>query len=143
MTELKREIKFIPAYNKVAEGFGRHGMDILWVLSGPEGAITLRMFTNWYTPEDQKEFHRKPSGYFQRYPWGVDLSYHSHVPHYEGQSYNEHCIFLEGKPCYAEGTSIGADEIMDDFILQGEDVIWKKLEEWYESKLKNNLTYEI
>lgn len=93
-------------------------------------------------------------------PMAADLGYHSRVPMYEGQpamgaiktdikmddtkegieKFNitttetmkyTPCEYLDGEPCYYDGSSLNAVDVMKILIEQGSEAVWKYLEECY------------
>lgn len=93
-------------------------------------------------------------------PMPADLGYHSPKPMYEGQepmglkeikirknpkkkgmngyftSTNPKptpCEWLDGKPCYYDGSGINAEPIFDVLLREGSDGVWRELEKYYHS----------
>ena len=66
------------------------------------------------------------------HPMPVDLGYHSPKPRYEGQTcVTESCKYLDGKPCYYDGSGLAAEKVYETLLREGSDGVWKKLEEYY------------
>jgi len=65
---------------------------MLFVLTGPNGAISFCVFTNWHLPRVHKEllqnYRNNPDHDTMFVPMGADISYHSYIPPYEGQDHN-------------------------------------------------------
>ncbi|MCY0864876.1 MAG: hypothetical protein OWQ57_07995, partial [Sulfobacillus sp.] len=63
MTEgLTRRVKFTPGYdrrhpNPSLDG-GVHGMEIRFILSGPKGAVTFLLYTDWLPETTAKEYQQ-------------------------------------------------------------------------------------
>jgi hypothetical protein len=71
-------------------------------------------------------------------PMALDLGYHAYFPQYDGQTIcHRHCEFLDGKPCYYDGTSLGAAELVEGFLNGGDEWLWSRLEAIYHSKFNN------
>ena len=61
---------------------------------------------------------------------GYDIGYHSPTPRWEGQREQE-CDVLPGGKCYSDGTSLGAEEFLPEFIEGGSKAVWAMLEQRY------------
>lgn len=106
---------------------GRHGLDALFLLRNQQGAVQFSLMTGW-TP-DCLESH--DNRIFRPFP--ADLGYHSPKPQYEGQSLMDaNCRWLEG-PCYYDGSSLNADGVFNILVQQGEEAMWRRLEEYHNS----------
>ena len=136
---LERAVIFEPGYDDPAPGrYGRHGMEIRWLLRGPRGAAQFLMHTGWVP--GVKGVAPQVSHIF---PMAVDIGYHARVPQYEGAEewgLHENCAYIGGK-CYYDGSGLQAEEIMKRFIVDGETVIWAALEARY-AALKMNIDEE-
>jgi len=58
MSEFKREIRFLAAWDKRDVGgknYGVHGVEMKWFLRGPKGTIQFVVYTHWMLPHVQKE----------------------------------------------------------------------------------------
>ena len=136
------ERKFLchPAYDKrnpdPKKNYGIHGVTMCFYVVGDKGAVSFVLFTNWYLPEVQEEMDKNPLNpsisYFAHKPLPADLGYHSKTPMWEGQESMGECDFLDGAPCYYDGTSIGAADVFEILLRDGSDGIWKELEERYQ-----------
>ena len=71
-------------------------------------------------------------------PMAADLGYHSPVPMYDGQSpLLETCEYLDGKPCYYDGSTLYADKIFNEvFLPEGSDGLWKRMEAEYAKRFE-------
>lgn len=163
----RRRIDFEKGYNYLHEtGPGRrgqHGMGIRFLLVGPHGAAQFLMNTSW-TPlgevDEDKTFengyHREPChvdrwekepygtfGYV-RPPSGFDLGYHWATPQYpEQEEYaRDNCPYIGGRKCYYDGSGLGGDEVLRDFIARGERAVWHHLVKRYRWCLEGMAEYE-
>lgn len=138
MTTLTREAKFIGGYDwRDPPDYGIHGMDLIFAVKGPLGAISITISTNWMLPQHQSETQKM---YGKGYPWEighlcrpniVDVGYHSKVPQYEGQSGRIYCELTDG-PCYSDGSSLSGNEYYrDGFLHGGSDWLFARMEEEY------------
>lgn len=136
-----RILDWEPAYNRVADGYGRHGMDARFVLKGELGAVHFLLFTSFYHSSD-RDAYRRHGGILgsdgERHPFSrydcaqpADLGYHSPKPQYENQSVVESCSYLDESPCYYGGSGLNAEDAFDVFTDEGEDALWKLLEQYY------------
>lgn len=118
--------------------YGIGAVRITFYLKGPKGTIQFVLGTDWYPPHVQEE--RKGRGLESLYsdvrPEGWDIGYHSPVPMYEGQtSISDACEWTDGKPCYYDGSSLRADEMVERvFLKEGSDGVWRELEKEYTAR---------
>jgi hypothetical protein len=128
---MERIVSFEPAHHKgVVNGadYGVGPVRIRFVLKGELGAVQLLLGTNWYLPEDQKRFTER--GMLRSHgtePTGWDLGYHSPTPMYEGQETMGPCEWLDGKPCYYDGSGLAADAIRNRLLAEGDAGVWAAL----------------
>jgi hypothetical protein len=116
--------------------YGIGGVTIRFLLKGEKGVIQFLISTDWYPPHVQKSRHEsidRHTDYFSIKPDGYDVGYHSPVPMYEGQeTVSDSCEYLDGKPCYYDGSSLRADKWVKDILLkEGSGGVWKAMEEEY------------
>ena len=129
-------IEWTPAYDKRSEdpnkNYGIGGMTLRFTLKGPNGATQFLVYTNWKLKGNRHPWNKEVKAFIME-PTGADVGYHALSPQYEGQEpISESCEYLDGKPCYYDGSSLMAVELFDEFIEKGEDVVWNKLKESYE-----------
>ena len=148
---LERKVEFDPAYDKRHaddnKNYGIHGVNMRFVVNGSKGAIVLLIFTNWHLPMVREELdmrygHTLPAeqSYIrvQSVVQPADLGYHSKKPQYEGQeALTKDCQYLNGKPCYYDGSGLQAETYFDYFVEKGEDVLWRLLEDRYHVEFNN------
>lgn len=115
MSNFTKEIKFIPNYCET--------IDIKFFLKGEKGIIQFCITTNW--THRMIEFDEKIKSY------AYDIGYHSPVPLYEGQKPMEKCSFY--KTCYYDGSSMYARKLFGKLINYGDEYIWNKMEEFYDT----------
>jgi hypothetical protein len=145
--KLTREVTFAPAFDRrdpdPKKNYGIHGVEIRFVLKGKKGATQFVIYTNWFLPHVQKELYAKGDishrlRFNQPEPMGADIGYHSLVPQYKGQTkMKDGCQYLDGKPCYYDGSGLRADEFIPAFLAGGSDAVWKMLEEEYQRRFEN------
>lgn len=60
---------------------------------------------------------------------GGGVDYHSPTPFYEFQTHPtvDSCEWLDGKPCYSDGSALAGDELFQTLIEQGSDAVWAEL----------------
>jgi len=140
-----RKIEIYPAYDKrdtdPKKNYGIHGVTMVFVLRGPKGAISFTLYTNWHLPHVQEELTRKCNGSFQggifycrQCPMPADISYHSPVRTHKYQYETKECSYLDGKPCYSDGSSLMARDVFNKMVAEGEEGLWKELENRYNSQ---------
>lgn len=124
---MERITEFTPAYDKrnpdPSQNYGIHCVDLRMILKGERGAVQFVLYTGWYPKHLQKEM---PNGILP-----ADLGYHSHKPMWDGQPAQENCRYLDGKPCYYDGSGLNAERIFDILLEEGGEAVWKELEEYY------------
>ena len=125
--KLEREIKFCP--------YGKTAYKVFFILKGKKGAVTfLFSMSNKNCGEESPPDQMK--GLF-----GMGVDYHSAVPVDSWQKENkedaivkESCEFLDGKPCYMDGSSLLADEYLRVMKKSGSDRVWELLEDFYKNE---------
>ncbi len=134
---LTRSITFGAAWDKRSEGCGVKGVDIYFVLRGPEGAVELRVLTGWFLPEVHnwhQEVHKAHPGIGCSQGWTLaPLAFHS-LKKREGEGWepaNSPCLILNA-PCWCSGSSfLAGDPIWEAMLREGGEGFWKKMEEAY------------
>ena len=141
---MEKIINFIPAFDKrnpnPSKNYGIHGVDIRFILKGDKGATQFVLYTNMYLPHVQKELQTKcqSSQFCFLEPLPADLGYHSPKPIYEGQSIcSESCEYLDGKPCYYDGSGLNAKRVYNRLLKEGDRGVWDELEIFYNNIFNN------
>lgn len=136
MSGFTRKVEFTPPYDKrdpsPSKNYGIGSLIIRFVLVGEKGATQFVMATGCYPLHVHKEWERQ--GRTGLGPMGYDVGYHSPHPMYEGQSATENCAYLNGAPCYYDGSGLAANDLLARFLEDGEDVVWAELESVYRSR---------
>jgi hypothetical protein len=145
---MERIVIFSPAFDKrhpePGKNYGIHGVELKMVLKGDKGATQFVLYTNWMLPHVTKEMDNRilresTTGRLSDislrctyHPLPADLGYHSPVPQYEGQSIcSQSCEYLDGKPCYYDGSGLNAERIYEVLLKEGSEGVWKELENYY------------
>jgi hypothetical protein len=140
--ELTREVQVTPAFDRrdpsPSKNYGIHGAELRFLLKGPHGVIQFVIYTNWHLEHVQDELLGKPMrdalGVKGRFcPIPADIGYHAFEPHYEGQESMGSCEYLDGKPCYYDGSGLNAARYYQIMIAEGSEALWKALEAHYKS----------
>ncbi len=130
--KFEKIVKVSPAFDKrhpePSKNYGIDSCKITFYLKGENGAVQFMIGTDWYLPHVQSELKNKD---FDIEPRGWDVGYHSYKPFYEGQHCMGKCEMLEFSDCYYDGSSLRAEEWIDDFLKGGTEWLWPKLEEYY------------
>lgn len=144
---MEKIIKFYPAFDKrnsdPSKNYGIHGVELRMVLKGDQGAVQFVLYTNWNLPNVTEEFLTRPSKdridlECRFLPLPADLGYHSPKPMYEGQSIaSESCEYLDGKPCYYDGSGLNAERIYKILLYKGSDGVWEELQNFYNELFEN------
>lgn len=140
-----RTVHFEPGFDFIVNGprdkakFGRHGLSIRFLYKGDKGAIQFLVYTHWLpminTGKEGLDWW-KPTYESHMEPMAADISYHSPVPLRDWQKEEEptmkECSFLEGKPCYSDGSTLNADRYFAILRNDGEEALWAAMEEYYQ-----------
>ena len=126
MIELKKNIRFRPAFDKGDQG-GIHGVDLEFALIGPAGAVTLMIYTGWHLPEVRETLRGK--GYHPEV-LPADFGYHSRNKIHSGIKC-PCCHLLKGAACYYDGSGLRANEVFDLFVREGEEALWTYMTDEY------------
>lgn len=139
---MERIIEFSPAYDKRPK-YGIHGVELRMVLKGPEGAVQFLLYTNWHLAHVQKELDEWVDSHYPHlscHPLPADLGYHSPVPRFEGHALinDDPCPYLDGKPCYYDGSGLNAKQIYKVLVEEGGEAVWRELEYFYHKVFKSD-----
>ncbi len=145
---MEKIVEFYPAFDKrdinPSKNYGVCGVRLRMTLKGEKGAVQFVLNTNWHLPHVADETNHRTlmkansdkldefSLKCAYHPMPVDLGYHSPIPLYEGQSVvSESCEYLDGKPCYYDGSTLNAEKIYNVLLHEGSDGVWRELEDFY------------
>lgn len=138
--KFKQKVILTPAYDKrhtdPHKNYGIHNAELRMILIGDKGAVQFVMSTGWYLPHVEAELdanhkHRSKA-------WGTDLGYHSYTPMYEEQSRcRDACEYLDGKPCYYDGSTLNAEPVFNLLVSEGFEAVWKRLKIYYKDTFNN------
>jgi hypothetical protein len=135
MSELKRHVRFIPAFHRVDEGYGVGGVELYFSVVGEKGAVCVNMMTGWMLSQTHAWW--KSRGITPR-PQSVEggcVSIHSVAPTERGAV---DCDLLGGK-CYDGGTYYNyATEFAELLVRKGDDAVFDKLEEEYRERFSED-----
>lgn len=134
-------VQVTPSYNKIdpdpSKNYGIGHCRIRFILKGEKGAVQFMIGTDWGIESVRRHLDKFPVRprdiEDMRKPKGWDVGYHSPKPMYEDQPCMGKCDVL-GCDCYYDGSSLLADEWVEDFMAGGTDWLWPKLEEYYKSR---------
>ena len=137
---MEKLIEMSPAYDKrhqdPKKNYGVGSVSLRFILKGSEGAVQFLLYTNWNLPQVQAEFDRNLDGRFPHlscHPLPADLGYHSPKPRHKDQqpmqsNGDKGCEYLDGKPCYYDGSGMRAYGVYKTLLEEGSDGVWKVLE---------------
>lgn len=114
---MERNFKTRPAFDRIPEGYGIHGLDITFSVKEGEYILYYTIFTNWMLPQNrggklgEKEFY--PFTYW-RMPTTAGCDLFKVLP--------------DGKLEHIDGTSL-TDDLFELFISKGQDGLYQALEE--------------
>ena len=148
MTSFTREIQFIGAYalrgdGKAKRNFGIHGMDLIFSVKGPLGAITATIYTKWFLPQQWESTYAL---YSKGYPFNpaeefcapdfIDIGYHAKEAQYESQTSQDDCKLTDGV-CFYDGSSLWGNEAWrEGFLHGGSDWLFQKMEDEYRNRFE-------
>lgn len=142
---LTREVLFHPGYDyrevdaskPPGQRRGCHGLSIVFLLRGDDGAVQFKMGTDWLPTWVE------PDGYFgpsvkpnpypalrTHYPMAVDLGRHWKTPTYPDEMRMD-CTYLEQGYCFYDGSGLNAEPVMAALFTGGSDAVWSALEDYY------------
>lgn len=145
INEMERITEIYPAFDKRSsdptKNYGIGSCTLKMVLKGERGAVQFVIYTGWNLPHVTEEYRAKmrPDKYFLFEPMPADIGYHSPKPMYKSQEpIQQECPYLDGKPCYYDGSGLQAIEVYENILLtEGSEGVWKHLEQkykdWFES----------
>ena len=137
---MERFIELRPAYDKrhhdPRKNYGIHGVELKMFLKGECGVVQFVLFTHWHLPQVQAELLSKCRGYnghnCSMQASAADLGYHSPKPIREGDTpISDNCRYLDGRPCYYDGSSLAAERIFKVLVAEGDAGVWRELETYY------------
>ncbi len=134
MGKFQRIVRMYPAWDKGKATPDVQSAELAFYLKGAKGTIQFVIATGWRLPH----MVEKAGGIFSpvRAPYPSDLGYHSPVPRYEGQPRGvDSCEWLNGEPCYYDGSSLNARPVFDILVSQGHEAMWTRLAEEYVTRL--------
>lgn len=115
-------------------------MTLVWVKGQAEcdfrvkGVPRLHLYTNWQLPHVMAErcatATEKDAHWCELVfaPMAADLGYHSPFAQYEGQGSLDGCPYLDGRPCYYDGSGLQAKAVLETLIREGGEAVWAILE---------------
>ncbi len=136
---------FDPAFDKrnkePEKNYGIGSVISRMILKGKKGAVQFVFSTGILFPETIEEYIKTGLAkyeltscgyYFLNKPSAYDIGYHSKKKQYKEQTISkEKCEFCDDKPCYYDGSGLGADKYLDILIRKGSDAVWEELEKYY------------
>jgi len=152
MSALTHLVEFSAAFDKrhadPKKNYGIHGVEMRCVVKGDKGAVQFLLFTQWQLPHVTKETDARTVGSCDAlqlqcfyHPYPVDLGYHSPIPHYDGQEPLADCPYLDGQPCYYDGSGLNAEPVFERLLREGDKGLWSALEEYYRLTFKEELDH--
>jgi len=134
---MNRVFLITPAFDKrdpnPSKNYGIHGATMCFYVKGAEGTVQFIVYTNWMLPHVREEIPPRADHRLCR-PMAADLGYHSPVPMYEEQPMLQgSCEYLDGRPCFYDGSTLNAEPFLECLIAEGSEAVWAKLEDYYRS----------
>jgi len=133
--KLDRIVWFEPSYDKrskdPARDYGISDVKVMFILKGEEGAVHFLFSTGWFLPHLREELEEKGHFFRVKYPWAMDLGYHSPKPIHGDETHFDDCDVLGGE-CYYDGSGLNAIPLLEKLVAEGDEAVWKELEKYYE-----------
>lgn len=117
------------------------GMSLYFLYRGKKGVTQFVVFTDWIPWEPRPtssnayigpEYRNRPrESVSPMYPMAADLGYHSPKRVWQDQPSRE-CDVLPQKRCYYDGSGLNAQPVLVEFLYDGEEAMWKRLEDYYQ-----------
>ena len=145
-TEFTREIHMRPSYDhrdEPADQRGAHGVDIVFTLRGPLGAIVGEISTGWMSrplvgrhtrgagTQDRSSGPGVDRGVADLYPTGRVISLHAAEQRRDYWIQSPDCDVLGTGPCWNDGSYSIADGLLKALVAEGSDGAWRFLQELY------------
>ena len=135
MDKFERIVEINPAFDRrhvdPKKNYGVHGCSLKMILKGKKGAMQFVLYTGWHLKHVAEEFKAKGIND----PLSANVWYHSPHPMYEGQSLiQDGCPYLDGKPCYYDGSGLYAEEAFKVLVEGGSEKLWSFLEDEYNER---------
>ncbi len=137
---LQRRVDFRPGYDKRDQvpNCGIDGGSLWWTVTGPRGAVSFEMLTNWY-PESVSPA-LAASG--PRMPLAGQLTWHRPADQAPRDAeaaaddmVHDQCDFLNG-PCRFHSCYSCATPVLEVLLTGGSDALWVKLETLYREEFE-------
>lgn len=109
------------AYDKKAEGFGVHGMELIFAVQRNNIRIDVLWMTGWMLPPNRDYRPLSFNGLGQ-------INWHLPIRTAEYQHERKDCEYLNG-PCYSSSGGLIAGELFDKFVANPE-TLWSELERY-------------
>lgn len=152
MTEFERIFTIHPAFDRrnpdPEKNYGVHGCELRMVLKGPKGAVQFVLLTNWQLPHVTEDVLKKSVDKPMKeidlkvrfLPLPADLGYHSMAPMWEDEKpSHEACPYLDGKPCYYDGSGLNAERVYEILLIEGSEGVWRYLENYYYDTFEDDI----
>ena len=131
----ERIVRVTPSYDlrsdEPSKNYGIGSCVIYFVLKGTLGAVQFAIGTDWFVPSARKHLKGKVAYTEEHKPIGWDVGYHSPIPTYKDEEPMD-CDYIEGGKCYYDGSSLRAEDWVEDFIAGGTGRLWPRLMQEYE-----------
>ena len=123
--------------------YGISDANMTMFVAGDAGAVQFVVMTRWHLPAVQKEldnrvfFHdwKSFNPLMLHKPIGTDVGHHSKIPMRDGENPIEEkgCEWTVGQPCYYDGSTLRAQDMLAKLIAEGSEPVWLELEEYYQT----------
>lgn len=149
MTELVRRVIFTPVRDRrnpdPSKDYGLHSIGVYFMLYGDEGIVEFQICSRWLTPELHKEIdpiaalkiveNPEVAPLYRAYP--ADVCVWRKIRHSSDclEMYGIARVF-DGGTCYYDYKPGGADEAYMILCNEGDEGVWKYLEDYYNEQFR-------
>jgi hypothetical protein len=110
-------------------------MKIRFLYGNSDGCVQFLLNTGWYK---WSQDHPGLKSTLIPGPKAYDLGYHRITPKHENQTLTaDRCEHVGDRPCYYDGSSGGAEPILEALLAGGEKAVQRRLEEFYHQVFDN------
>jgi hypothetical protein len=144
--KFERIIQTRPPFDKrnpePSKNYGIGALQLWFILKGKKGAVTIHLGTELYLAKQLKEWKETNNPYPFSNKESItcwDVGYHSPKKMYKEQTIcMNKCEWLNGKPCYYDGSSLRGeyDKVVENYLEYGDEWIWEYLEKYYRGLFK-------
>jgi hypothetical protein len=133
---LEHKVFFSPAFDKrdpnPSKNYGIGSVRIHFFVKGEKGGIEWTVSTGMFLKKTHAEWLINFPKSEEGDGIGHEIAYHAKKKQHEGQEkHNGDCTLTDLPYCYNDAGFCAGGELYEKFVEQGEEIVWKTLEEWH------------